>query len=156
MDGAQIRAGHLAWLAEIDRYRWTVFLVCWLGWALDTTDFNLFTLVLRPALTELLGGQPTLAQIGAVGGYLSMAGLLGWALGGFLFGIVADYIGRVRTLALSILVYSVFTACQGFAQTPLQLGVFRFLGGIGTGAEIVVGITLVAEAFAQTHRAKVL
>jgi MFS family permease len=156
MEATQVGSGRFAWLAGFDRYRTTVFLVCWLGWALDTTDFNLFTLVLRPALTELLGGQPTLAQIGAVGGYLSMAGLLGWALGGFLFGIVADYIGRVRTLALSILVYSVFTACQGFAQTPLQLGVFRFLGGIGTGAEIVVGITLVAEAFAQTHRAKVL
>jgi len=156
MEATQVGNGRFAWFAGIDRYRATVFLVCWLGWALDTTDFNLFTLVLRPALTELLGGQPTLAQIGAVGGYLSMAGLLGWAFGGFLFGIVADYIGRVRTLALSILVYSVFTACQGFAQTPLQLGVFRFLGGIGTGAEVVVGITLVAEAFAQVHRAKVL
>jgi MFS family permease len=156
MEATQGRAGHFAWLAEIDRYRWTVFLVCWLGWALDTTDFNLFGLVLRPALTELLGGQPTLAQIGAVGGYLSMVGLLGWAFGGFLFGIVADYIGRVRTLALSILVYSVFTACQGFAETPLQLGIFRLLGGIGTGAEAVVGIALVAEAFAHVHRAKIL
>ena len=156
MEATQVRVGRLAWLADIDRYRWTVFLVCWLGWALDTTDFNLFGLVLRPALTELLGGQPTLAEIGRVGGYLSMVGLLGWAVGGFLFGIVADYIGRVRALMLSILVYSIFTACQGFAQTPLQLGIFRFLGGVGTGAEIVTGIALVAEAFAQTHRAKIL
>jgi MFS family permease len=85
-----------------------------------------------------------------------MVGLLGWAFGGFLFGIIADYIGRVRALALSILIFSVFTACQGFAQSPLQLGIFRFLAGIGTGAEIVVGIPLVAEAFAESHRAKVL
>jgi MFS family permease len=62
----------------------------------------------------------------------------------------------VRALALSILLFSVFTACQGFAQTPLQLGIFRFLAGIGTGAEIVVGIPLVAEAFAENNRAKVL
>lgn len=156
MEATQVRVGRLAWLADIDRYRWTVFLVCWLGWALDTTDFNLFGLVLRPALSELLGGNPSLADLGRVGGYLSMAGLLGWAVGGFLFGIVADYIGRVRALALSILVYSLFTACQGFAHTTLQLGVFRFLGGVGTGAEIVTGIALVAEAFAQTHRAKIL
>jgi MFS family permease len=156
MEATQVAGGRFAWLAGIDRYRARVFLVCWLGWALDTTDFNLFGIVLRPALTELLGGQPTLAEIGAVGGYLSMVGLLGWAFGGFFFGIVADYIGRVRTLALSILVYSVFTACQGFAETPLQLGIFRFLGGLGTGAEAVVGITLVAEAFAQVHRAKIL
>src|SRR5580765_2729669 len=149
-------AGRFAWLGDFTRYQWQVFLVVWLGWALDATDFGLFSLVLRPALTELLGGQPTLADIGRVGGLLSMAGLLGWAFGGFMFGIVADYIGRVRTLAVSILVYSVFTACQGFAQSPLELGVFRFLGGLGTGGEIIVGIPLVAEAFAETYRARML
>jgi MFS family permease len=155
MDAVNARAG-FGWLAGFDRYRWTVFLICWVGWALDATDFGLFSIVLRPALTELLGGQPTLAQIGRVGGYLSMVGLLGWALGGFFFGVIADYIGRVRALALAIVVFSIFTAAQGFAQTPLQLGVFRFFGGLGTGAEVVVGIALVAEAFADVHRAKVL
>ena len=150
------KTGRVAWLGEFDRYQWTVFLIAWIGWALDATDFGLFSLVLRPAVTELLGGQATLAEIGRVGGYLSMVGLLGWAFGGFLFGIIADYIGRVRALAISIVVFSVFTACQGLAETPLQLGIFRFLAGIGTGAEIVVGIPLVAEAFAETHRAKVL
>ena len=143
-----MKAGRLGWLSEIDRYQWIVFLIAWIDWALDATDFGLFSIVLRPALTELLGGQPTVAELGKVGGYLSMVGLLGWALGGFIFGIIADYIGRVRTLALSILVFSLFTACQGFAQTPLQLGIFRFLAGLGTGAEVVVGIPLVAEAFA--------
>ncbi|HEY2871941.1 MAG TPA: MFS transporter [Reyranella sp.] len=156
MDSSSVRTTRLAWIGEFSRYQWTVFLIAWIGWALDATDFGLFSLVLQPALTELLGGKPTMAEIGKVGGYLSMAGLLGWALGGFLFGIIADYIGRMRTLALSILIFSVFTACQGFAQTPLQLGIFRFIGGLGTGAEIVVGIPLVAEAFAERHRAKVL
>jgi MFS family permease len=142
--------------AGLSRYQWRVFLVTWLGWALDSADFGLFALVLRPAVTELLGGTATPAEIGRVGGYLAMVGLLGWAIGGFLFGIVADYIGRVRTLALSILTFSLFTALQGLAQTPFQFGLFRFLAGIGTGAEAVVGIALVAEAFARTHRAKVL
>src|SRR5260370_41259219 len=156
MDSSNVKMGRLAWLGEVDRYQWTVFVTAWIGWALDATDFGLFAIVLRPALTDLLGGQPTVAQIGEVGGYLSMVGLLGWAFGGFLFGIIADYIGRVRALALSILVFSVFTACQGFAQSPLQLGIFRFLAGLGTGAEVVVGIPLVAEAFAEHHRAKIL
>jgi len=145
-----------AGLFGLTSYQWKVFLVTWLGWALDSTDFGLFSFVLRPAVTDLLGGHATPAQIGSVGGYLAMAGLLGWAFGGFLFGIVADYIGRVRTLAISIVVFSVFTACQGFSQTPFQLGLFRFLAGVGTGAEGVVGIALVAEVFAQTNRAKVL
>jgi MFS family permease len=140
----------------LTRYQWTVFLVVWAGWALDATDFGLFSLVLRPALTDLLGGSPTMADIGRVGGFLSMAGLLGWAFGGFIFGMIADYIGRVRTLAVSILVYSVFTALQGVSHSPLELGVYRFIGGLGTGGEIIVGIPLVAEAFAQTYRARVL
>ena len=143
-------------LLGLTAYQWKIFLVTWMGWALDSTDFGLFAFVLRPAVTELLGGQATPAQIGRVGGYLAMAGLLGWAVGGFMFGVIADYIGRVRTLAASILVFSFFTACQGFSETPFQLGLFRFLAGIGTGAEGVVGIALVAEVFAQTHRAKVL
>jgi len=140
----------------LTRYQWTVFLVVWAGWALDATDFGLYSLVLRPALTELLGGNPSMADIGRVGGIVSMVGLLGWAFGGFMFGMIADYIGRVRTLAVSILTYSVFTALQGFAHSPLELGIFRFLGGLGTGGEIIVGIPLVAEAFAVTYRARIL
>src|SRR6202040_1794958 len=90
------------------------------------------------------------------GGLISTIGLLGWSVGGFVFGIVADYIGRVRTLALSILIYSVFTGLQGLAHSPLELGIYRFFAGVGTGAEIIVGIPLVAEAFAEANRAKVL
>src|SRR5947208_8709980 len=149
-------ASQLAFVRSFTGYQWLIFFVVWAGWSLDATDFGLFSLVLRPALTELLGGHPTIAEIGRVGGLLSTIGLLGWSIGGFVFGIVADYIGRVRALALSILIYSVFTAAQGFAETPFQLGVFRFLGGLGTGGEIIVGIPLVAEAFAETHRARIL
>lgn len=145
----------LAWIREITPYQWRVFLVVWLGWILDQTDFGLFSFVLRPALMELLGAQADLAEIGRVGGVLSMVGLLGWALGGFVFGVIADYIGRVRTLAVSIVVFSLFTGLQGLAQTPLQLGICRFLAGVGAGAEIIVGIPLLAEAFAGQHRAKV-
>src|SRR5205814_5304892 len=115
--GARIR--------DITGYQWLVLFIAWAGWSLDITDFTLYTMVLRQALTELLGGSATLAQIGSVGGWLTTIGLLGWMLGGFFFGIIADYIGRVRTLALSILIYSVFTALQGVAQEVWQLGVFR-------------------------------
>ena len=92
--------GSLGFLRGFSRYQWLVFFVAWAGWSLDATDFGLFSLVLRPALTELLGGQPSVADIGRVGGILSTVGLLGWSLGGFVFGIIADYIGRVRALAM--------------------------------------------------------
>ncbi len=111
----------LSWVREITPYQWRVFLVVWLGWVLDSTDFGLFSYVLRPALTELLGAQANLAEIGRLGGLLSMVGLLGWAFGGFVFGVVADYIGRVRTLALSILIFSAFTGLQGIAHSAVPV-----------------------------------
>jgi MFS family permease len=149
-------SGGLSWIKDVTRYQWMVFLVAWFGWMLDATDFGLFNLVLRPALTELLGGNPTIAQIGQSGGWLSMTGLMGWALGGFAFGILGDYIGRIRTLILSVVLVAVFTGAQGLATNTWMLGFFRFFAGVGTGAEIVVGIPLVAEAFATEQRAKVL
>ena len=149
-------ASQVGWIREVTGYQWMVFLIAWLGWSLDNTDFNLFALVLRPALTELLGGNPSIAEIGRVGGVLSMVGLLGWALGGFCFGVVGDYMGRIRTLALSVVMVAIFTALQGFSQGPVMFGICRFFTGVGTGAELVVGIPLVAEAFAEAQRAKVL
>src|SRR5436189_257849 len=58
--------GSLGFLRSFTRYQWLVFFVAWAGWSLDATDFGLFSLVLRPALTELLGGSPSVADIGRV------------------------------------------------------------------------------------------
>src|ERR1700730_8246078 len=95
--------GSLGFVRGITRYQWLVFFVAWAGWSLDATDFGPFLLVLPPGFTGLFGRNHSLADIGQGGGILSTVGLLGWSIGGFSFGIVADYIGRVRTLALSIL-----------------------------------------------------
>src|ERR1700753_2807260 len=155
MDQGGAAVAQFGGLRAVSRYQWLVFLVVWLGWTLDAADFGLYSLVLRPALTELLGGNPPLALLGKWGGLLSMAGLLGWAFGGFLFGIYADYGGRVRALATSILLYSVFTAMQGLSQGVWDFAVYRFIAGLGTGAELMVGIPLLAEALGETHRAKI-
>jgi MFS family permease len=142
-------------LRAISRYQWLVFLVVWLGWTLDAADFGLYSLVLRPAVTELLGGHPTIAELGRTGGLLSMVGLLGWAIGGFVFGIFADYIGRVRALTFSIAIYAGFTALQGLSHGVWDFAVYRFLAGIGTGAELMVGIPLLAETLGEPYRAKI-
>ena len=148
MDKGGVAVAQIGGLRAVSRYQWLVFLVVWLGWTLDAADFGLYSLVLKPAMTELLGGNPPLADIGKYGGLLSMAGLLGWAFGGFLFGILADYIGRVRTLAFSIALYSVFTGLQGLSQGILDFAIYRFIAGLGTGAELMVGIPLLAETLA--------
>ena len=77
-------------LRDITSYQWLVLFVAWAGWSLDITDFTLYGLVLRQALTELLGGNPTMAQIGSVGGLLTTIGLLGWAFGGFFLSMTAS------------------------------------------------------------------
>src|ERR1700731_2690391 len=155
MDKGGAVVAQLWGLRAVSRYQWLVFLVVWLGWTLDAADFGLYSLVLRPAMTELLGSNPSMADIGKYGGLLSMAGLLGWAFGGFLFGIIADYIGRVRTLAFSIAIYAVFTALQGLSQGLWDFALYRFIAGLGTGAELMVGIPLLAETLGETHRAKI-
>src|SRR5438105_15405953 len=94
------KPGRVGWIG-FTRYQWLVFFVVWLGWALDATDFNLFSLVLKPAVTEVLGGAPSPADIGKWGGLLALIGLPGWALGGMLFGVIAGSTGRVRTLIVS-------------------------------------------------------
>ena len=113
-DGTGMAATRLDGLRSVSRYQWFVFLVVWLGWTLDAADFGLYSLVLRPALTELLGGNPPLGQIGSFGGILSMMGLLGWAFGGFVFGIIADYIGRVRALVFRSCSTACSPRCRGF------------------------------------------
>ena len=155
MDSSAVAGSRVGGLGAISRYQWLVFLVVWLGWTLDAADFGLYSLVLRPALIELLGGNPPLAEIGRYGGLLSMMGLLGWAFGGFIFGIYADYVGRVRALATSIILYSIFTALQGLSHGIWDFAIYRFIAGLGTGAELMVGIPLLAEALGETHRAKI-
>ena len=155
VDNSGAAVASVGGLRAISRYQWLVFVVVWLGWTLDAADFGLYSLVLRPAMTELLGGSPALADIGKYGGLLAMSGLLGWAFGGFIFGIIADYIGRVRTLAFSIAIYAVFTALQGLSTGLWDFALYRFIAGLGTGAELMVGIPLLAETLGETHRAKI-
>src|SRR3974390_1733862 len=66
--------GQFRGLRTISRYQWFVFVVVWLGWTLDAADFGLYSLVLRPAMIELLGGKPPLTDIGKYGGPLAIAG----------------------------------------------------------------------------------
>jgi MFS family permease len=155
MDRSGEAVARLGGLRAVSRYQWLVFLVVWAGWSLDAADFGLYSLVLRPALIDLLGGNPPLTDIGKYGGLLAMAGLFGWAIGGFTFGILADYIGRVRTLAFSIAIYAVFTAMQGLSIGLWDFAIYRFIAGLGTGAELMVGIPLLAETLGETHRAKI-
>jgi MFS family permease len=120
-----------------------------LGWMLDAFDVMLFALVL-PALMPALGIDL------ATGGLVGSITLAASAVGGVIFGIIADRYGRTRALSLSILIYSIFTAACGLAQTLAQLVVLRICLGLGFGGEWASGAALVAETWPAAHRGKAL
>ena len=120
-----------------------------LGWMLDSFDVMLYALVLAVLMTDL-------GMDKATGGSLASLTLVASAIGGVLFGVIADRFGRVRALVMSILIYSVFTAACGFAQTVRQLAVFRVFLGIGMGGEWASGAALVSETWPSEHRGKAL
>jgi MFS family permease len=117
-------------------------------------DSFIYALVLVPSLKELLprsGIPATTGNIGYYGGSLFALFLVGWGLA-FLWGPLADKFGRVRTLMLTILWYSVFTLLGAAAQNVWQLAVFRMLSGIGIGGEWAMGGTFVAEGWPEDRR----
>jgi MFS family permease len=138
----------------LTRYQIVVLVVAWLGWIFDSMDATIYNLVLTPALRELLGPLGTPENIGWYGGIILAIFLVGWALGGVLFGILADYLGRARTLVITILIYAVFTGLAGLSHTWWQLAIYRFLTALGIGGEWAAGATLVAEVWPESLRVK--
>jgi MFS family permease len=130
------------------------FWAAWAGWALDGMDSFIYALVLVPALRDLLprsGLAADAANIGYYGGILFAVFLVGWGFA-FLWGPIADRFGRVRTLMLTILCYSLFTFLGCAAASVWQLALFRFLAGIGIGGEWTLGGILVAEEWPEQRR----
>lgn len=130
------------------------FWAAWSGWTLDGMDAFIYALVLSPALTELLpksGLSSAPADVAFCGSVLFALFLVGWGLA-FLWGPVADRFGRTRTLAASVLVYSVFTGAAALAQNVWELAAFRLIAGIGIGGEWALAGTYVAEAWPEERR----
>jgi len=119
------------------------------GWALDAFDFQVLTfgLVAIAAAFHLTGSQR---------GFVGTVTLLVSALGGVLAGMLADRIGRVKTLMVTVGVYSLFTFLSGLAQNYEQLLLFRALQGLGFGGEWAAGAILIAELSDPQQRGRVL
>lgn len=147
-----------SWPDGVTPYQWLVLLIAWLGWVFDSMDATIYALVLEPALHELLrghvAGNVTSADIGWYGGIIFSVFLLGWAVGGVLFGLMADRFGRTRILICTILIYAAFTGLAALASTWWQLAVYRFLTALGIGGEWAAGAALVAEVWPERKRTR--
>jgi SHS family sialic acid transporter-like MFS transporter len=138
--------------------QWMALVAALLGWMFDGAEMGVFSMVGRAAIQDLLGvsGPATPESEQRIGLFFSViisVFLVGAATGGVLFGWLGDRIGRVRAMSLSVLTYALFTGLCGFAQTPLQLGVLRFIAALGMGGEWSLGVALVMEVWPNRSRA---
>lgn len=133
-----------------------IFWATWFGWMLDGFDATIYIFILTPAVTELMASNHRAATTGNValyGGYFFSIFMLGWACSMF-WGWLADRVGRVRVMSLTILVYSVFTGLCGLAPDLFLFGCFRFLAGFGIGGEWAAGTTLLQESVPEPVRVR--
>jgi MFS family permease len=141
---------------DMDRYQWTVLFAAWLGWGFDVFDGLLFNFVAPNCVPTLLGlpiGTPE-ARAATLHwtGILTSLLLVGWAVGGILFGQVADRIGRTRTLMLTMLLYAFGTAACAFAPSMEVLMLCRLVASLGIGGEWAAGAAMVAEVVPERRR----
>jgi MFS family permease len=130
------------------------FWAAWGGWSMDGMDSFIYSLVLVPALTDLLpksGIPATTANVGYYGGVYFAVFMVGYGCA-LIWGPIADRFGRVRTMMFSILCFSLFTMLAAFSTGVWDLAIYRFLAGIGIGGEWSVGASLVSEDWPEERR----
>lgn len=158
---ATAAAGPLRWYEGITRYQWVVLVIASLGWVFDVFEGQIFVASMNEAMPSLMERAPeeTDEQFGgrkrfydniAFGAFLA-----GGAIGGIVFGMLSDRIGRKRTMTLTIIFYSIFTAVSAFSLEWWHLAALRFLVALGVGGEWAVASALVFEVFPRHARAHV-
>jgi MFS family permease len=145
--------GGVPWYRSLNREQWRVLIAANLGWLFDGFEIYALFLTVGFALKQLLDvGQA--AAIPQYAGYILAFTVFGWATGGVIGGIVADYIGRKRTMLLAILAYSLTTGLSAFAWDWVSFAVLRFLVGVAIGSEWATGASIVSEVWPDHARGK--
>lgn len=141
------------WWKGLTKTMWLVLIVAWLGWVFDIFDSALFAFAKGNMLQDLLTSPEAIARKSEIDGLMQLVFLIGWAVGGLIFSVMADRWGRVRTMTLTILLYCLFTGLTGLCQTWEQVVVIRFLTALGIGGEWAAGAALIAETVPNRARA---
>lgn len=146
------------WWKQLTRYHWFVLAVAALGWLFDCLDQQLFILARPAAMAELIpekegATKKETEDSRKLSGDISTSIFIaGWALGGLIFGMLGDQLGRAKTMMITILMYSVFTGLSSFSTGLWDFALYRFLTGLGVGGEFAVGVALVAEVMPNSAR----
>ncbi|WP_233859062.1 MFS transporter [Paraburkholderia sp. HD33-4] len=137
------------WFSEISGNERRTFWACFGGWALDSLDVQMFSLVIPAIIAEWSISR---TEAGIVSGVTLVAS----ALGGWIAGMMSDRLGRVKTLQWTVALFSVFTFLCAFAQNYPQFLVLKTLQGFGFGGEWAAGAVLMAETIRNEHRGKAM
>jgi len=136
----------------VTAYHWMVVIIASCGWLFDCMDQRIFVLARESAITDLLGGTAAGDTVKHYLGYATTSLILGWATGGIIFGMMSDRVGRVRTMVITLLIYSGFTGLSGIAVSWIDFTIYRFLMGMGVGGMFGAATTLVAESVPPSFR----
>jgi MFS family permease len=144
--------GSRSWIRELTGYHCFVFAVAAIAWMTDCMDQQLFNLARKTAVTDLAGTSATPERITTYATVSTSVFLVGWATGGLIFGMFGDRLGRVRTLTLTILLYSVFTGLSALSLSIVDFCAYRFLTGLGVGGVFAAAVALLAETMPPRAR----
>jgi MFS family permease len=140
------------WTHNLTTYHWFVFLVASAAWFFDCLDQRLFTLARIPALTSLMPADTPIGEVQATGKEVTAVFLVGWGIGGLIFGAFGDRYGRARMLTITVLIYSIFTGLTYFSRTYWDFALCRFLTGLGVGGVFGLAVSLIAETLPDSSR----
>ncbi len=140
------------WWRLLSRHHWFVFTVACLAWLFDCLDQQLFIIARNPAISALLPPGTASDVLKQWGGYSTAIFVAGWATGGLIFGAVGDRIGRARTLALTVLIYSVCTGLSAASRNVYDFAIYRFITGLGVGGVFGLSVALVADSLPDRAR----
>ena len=151
---AQVSVGATGpWYSALNRSQWKALAASNLGWMFDGYETYALILTVGVALRQLLDAA-LYPRIPFFIGIVIFFTLLGWGIGGIIAGVLADYIGRRRTMMLAILAYSLMTGLSAFAWDWESFAALRFLVGIAIGTEWVTGTSMTAELWPDHARGK--
>lgn len=140
------------WCRSLSSYHWFVFSMASLAWLFDCLDQQIFNLYRQTALQHLMPEGTDPSVIKTYGGYATSIFVAGWATGGLIFGSLGDKFGRARMLAVTVLLYSVFTGLSALSRGWLDFALYRFVTGLGVGGVFGLAVALVADSLPDRSR----
>lgn len=141
------------WWRLFNRYHWSVFVVASLAWLFDCLDQQVFNLSRDGAVDDLLVNKARATELAA---YTTSFFLVGWAIGGLIFGALGDRFGRARILTVSLLIYSICTGLSAFVTGYSGFCAVLFCTGLGVGGVFGLSVALVADSVPENSRAPAL